>query len=101
MEEKNANKEHTVAITKKQWKTLYREQIRLGMCYCYLCGKPIEKDKDFNLDHCVPLSRGGANDPSNWRATHKTCNATKGALTLEEYKEWMRLETIRNGGVSR
>ena len=87
-----------MATTKKQWKTLYREQIRLGMCYCYLCGKPIESEKDFNLDHCVPTSRGGANEPHNWRATHKSCNSTKGALTLEEYKEWLRLETIRNGG---
>lgn len=83
--------------TKKHWKTLYRQQIKLGMCYCYLCGKPIEDERDFNLDHCVPLSRGGPNVASNWRATHKSCNSQKGALTLEEYKEWLRLERLRNG----
>lgn len=79
--------------SKKQWKALYREQIKIGMCYCYLCGKLIEKEKDFNLDHVVPLSRGGLNAPSNWRATHKTCNADKGALTYEEwilYQELLR-----------
>lgn len=90
-----------MGATRKQWKALYREQIKLGKCYCYLCGQPIESDKDFNLDHCVPLSRGGQNEQSNWRPTHKECNSTKGALTYEEYIEWMRLEKLRTGGKSR
>lgn len=79
--------------SKKKWKLLYREQIKLGTCYCYLCGKPIKREKDFSLDHQMPLSRGGQNEASNWRPTHKTCNADKGALTYEEwvlYQELLR-----------
>ena len=87
-----------MADSKKQWKMLYREQINMGICYCYLCGKIIKKQDDFSLDHETPLSRHGQNNPSNWRPAHKSCNNEKGALTYEEYREWKRLEFIRNGG---
>ena len=97
MERKNVNKVCRVELTKKQWKTIYREQIRLGACYCYLCGQQIVSEKDFNLDHSVPFSRGGQNSQGNWRPTHKECNSTKGALTYEEYQEWLRLEQLRTG----
>ena len=85
--------------SKKQWKMLYREQIKMHTCYCYLCGKLIEKEKDFNLDHVMPLSRGGRNEPSNWRATHKTCNAEKGALTYEEWLLYQELQRKRYGHI--
>ena len=88
-------------VSKRYWKDLYREQIRVKVCYCYLCGKLIEKEKDFNLDHMIPTSRGGQNYPTNWRATHKSCNAEKGALTPEEYRMWQYLENLRNGGKSK
>lgn len=77
--------------SKKQWKTLYREQIKMHTCYCYLCGRPIEREKDFNLDHMTPLSRGGQNTPNNWRPTHKSCNSEKGALTYEEWVLYQEL----------
>ena len=85
--------------SKKKWKMLYREQIKMGTCYCYLCGKPIKKEADFNLDHCVPLSRGGQNEPSNWRATHKSCNSDKGALTYEEWVLYQDLLRKKYGHV--
>ena len=83
---------------KKKWKKLYHEQIKMGICYCYLCGKPIEKKEDFSIEHRCPTSRGGYNTPANWFPSHKTCNNEKGALTYEEYQEWKRLEFLRNGG---
>lgn len=86
-------------ISKKQWKTIYREKIRLHTCYCYLCGKIIDKEKDFNLDHRIPLSRGGQNDESNWMATHKTCNADKGALTYEEWVLYQKLLLKKYGHI--
>lgn len=85
-------------VSKKQWKLLMREQIKIETCYCYLCGKPI-KEKELSLDHCVPLSRGGTNEPSNWRATHKKCNSIKGALTYEEWLLWQELERKRFGHI--
>lgn len=77
--------------SRKRWKLLYREQIKTHSCYCYLCGKPIEQEKELSLDHCVPLSRGGRNDPTNWMPSHKTCNSEKGALT---YEEWLLYQTL-------
>ena len=71
----------------------------MGTCYCYLCGKPILREKDFNLDHEMPLSRGGQNAPSNWRPTHKSCNADKGALTYEEWKLYQELLRKKYGHV--
>jgi 5-methylcytosine-specific restriction endonuclease McrA len=87
-----------VELTKKQWKTIYREKIKMGTCYCYLCGRLIKDESDFNIDHMVPTSRGGQNDAGNWRPCHRACNGLKGALTYDEYQQWLRLETIRNGG---
>lgn len=84
-------------ISKKQWKTIYREKIRLHTCYCYLCGKIINKEKDFNLEHCTPLSRGGQNDFTNWQPAHKSCNSEKGALTYNEWLLYQELVKKKNG----
>lgn len=84
--------------SKRKWKHLYHEQIKMGICYCYLCGKPIERKEDFSLEHKNPASRGGANSPNNWCPSHKSCNNEKGALTYEEYQQWKHLEFLRNGG---
>jgi hypothetical protein len=62
---------------------------------CHLCGLPILSRKEFSRDHCPPLSRGGAKN--RWKPAHKECNHTRGALTIEEYKLWLRMERIRNG----
>lgn len=45
---------------------------------CAWCLKPFGK-KTPHVDHYVPLSRGGTNDPSNLRLLHATCNLSKGA----------------------
>ena len=84
--------------SKRKWKNLYHEQIKMGICYCYLCGKLIEKEEDFSLDHQQPKSRQGLDSPSNWKPCCRSCNHRKGALTYEEYQEWKRLEFLRNGG---
>ena len=59
----------------------------------------LEKEKDFNLDHVMPLSRGGLNDPTNWRPTHKTCNAEKGSLTYEEWLLYQELLKKKYGHI--
>lgn len=88
-----------MAKSKKQWKMLYRAQIKMHTCYCYLCGKPIEHEKDFNLDHRIPLSRGGRNDPTNWMPTHKVCNSDKGSLTYEEWLLYQELLKKKYGHI--
>lgn len=86
-------------MTKHEWKQLYHRQIQLGVCYCALCGQQIKKIKEFSLDHNYPRSRQGQDVDSNWLPAHKLCNQQKGALTLEEYNQWKRLELIRNGRI--
>jgi 5-methylcytosine-specific restriction endonuclease McrA len=52
-----------------------------GRCWVPGCGKEFEE-----IDHVIPLSKGGTNWPSNLRPICKACNASKGAMT---YGEWM------------
>lgn len=49
---------------------------------CYLCGDVVDIDAPFgpempNVDHVVPLSRGGITHPSNLRVVHYRCNLRK------------------------
>lgn len=41
---------------------------------CWLCGV-MGAD---TIDHVVPLTRGGDNEPSNLRPAHRACNSRKG-----------------------
>lgn len=84
-------------LLRKDFKKICEMQIEMKIAYCCLCGKPIYKIKDYNIEHLQPTSRGGRNDASNWRMAHKTCNHEKGALTYEEYLLWIELERKRNG----
>jgi hypothetical protein len=62
---------------------------------CHLCGLPILSRKEFSKDHCPPLSRGGRKN--DWKPAHRSCNNTRGALTLEEYQLWLILKQKRHG----
>lgn len=42
------------------------------------------------LDHKMPKSRGGSDDPSNLCASCGSCNAQKRDKTPEEYQAWKR-----------
>lgn len=53
-----------------------------GYTVCYLCGEPLSGDID--VDHVIPLSRGGAHSMENLRPTHASCNRSKQYLTLDE-----------------
>jgi 5-methylcytosine-specific restriction endonuclease McrA len=43
---------------------------------CGICGKPVEGPV-FEIDHIVPLSRGGAHTMANVQLAHRTCNRKK------------------------
>lgn len=44
---------------------------------CWICRKPCDA-KDIQLDHVVPLSRGGKHVPENVKVAHAGCNRWKG-----------------------
>jgi 5-methylcytosine-specific restriction endonuclease McrA len=63
---------------------------------CFYCGADPE-----TADHVIPLSRGGARyDPANIVAACSDCNATKGAMSPEEFlaSEWLARRRKIGGG---
>jgi 5-methylcytosine-specific restriction endonuclease McrA len=48
-----------------------------GRLICWRCGKPIKGTPE--LDHWIPIARGGRNDAGNLHYMHATCNRNKGA----------------------
>ncbi len=53
---------------------------------CYYCG---DKLVEFELEHMVPLSRGGAHDKSNLCLSCVGCNRSKFTKTADEFLEAM------------
>jgi 5-methylcytosine-specific restriction endonuclease McrA len=45
---------------------------------CHLCLHPVEWC-DLEIDHVIPRSRGGGNEPTNLAASHRACNRRKAA----------------------
>lgn len=50
---------------------------------CHLCGMPGAD----TLDHIVPRSRGGLDDLDNLAPAHKSCNSSRGAMSLKDWRE--------------
>ena len=50
---------------------------------CHLCNEPVERAAHFNddlapsLDHLVPRSKGGSDDPENLKTAHRGCNSAR------------------------
>ena len=65
---------------------IYEANIKhFGTLTCYLCLKKISFGKD-NLEHKIPLSRGGKNNRKNLGVACKNCNLKKGNKTEGEYR---------------
>lgn len=45
---------------------------------CSLCGEPMPDVSDIEVDHVIPVSKGGSDDPENLKLAHSRCNAKKG-----------------------
>ncbi|SEL31519.1 HNH endonuclease [Paenibacillus sp. OK003] len=64
--------------------------LRKGVFYrdkgrCQECGKDVtgllNLENTFHIDHIVPLTMGGTNDPTNFQLLCDSCNLSKGAKT--------------------
>jgi 5-methylcytosine-specific restriction endonuclease McrA len=55
---------------------------------CGYCGMPVFWDipKDVQIDHIVPLDRGGSNHPTNLIVSCPYCNLNKSDKFLEQWK---------------
>lgn len=62
-----------------------RAILRKAKPNCHICGQTIDYELKwpdpmcFVVDHLVPLAKGGADNLSNARAAHATCNSKKRA----------------------
>jgi 5-methylcytosine-specific restriction endonuclease McrA len=54
------------------WKRKYKKRIKPEV------PKPPRKKIDVNIDHIVPVSKGGTNDITNLTLAHIKCNSKKG-----------------------
>lgn len=65
----------------------YKAQCRRLDAHCWLCSQPIDYDADrddpnsFQQDHVVAVTKAPhlAQDPANWRPSHRSCNGSKNA----------------------
>lgn len=58
--------------------------------YCPYCGIENEGGLQFELDHKVPLAKGGEHVLDNLAACCGYCNRAKMDRTAEEYREWLQ-----------
>jgi 5-methylcytosine-specific restriction endonuclease McrA len=54
---------------------------RLKKMPCVVCGS----SEKIEVDHILPLSRGGAHSINNLQPLCRFCNASKGSKTMEEW----------------
>jgi 5-methylcytosine-specific restriction endonuclease McrA len=73
-------------ISKNVRRILY--QINDG--HCHYCGREFGKDVWREIDHIVPVSKGGNNEIENMVVCCQNCNAKKLNFALDEYRK--RLE---------
>lgn len=87
----HAQRPKRVALKKKQWARVLAKS-RGDCVYCGF-GKGYSADIVIEIDHFVPLSRGGTNAMSNLVAACADCNAEKSDMLIEEYRAY--LEALR------
>lgn len=81
---------------------MWRRQKHLCLC----CGERIEDARFAEVDHAVPVAKGGTHEQSNLFLAHPQCNAEKHAKTLDEHWAWRakvglggKRPTRRGGGL--
>ena len=63
----------------------HRQAIAATRAACHICGGVIDytlrspHPMSFEIDHVIPLTRGGTDDRHNLAAAHRKCNSTKRA----------------------
>ena len=76
--------EQSIALTKRSAEyRVYKDLVFERDGYqCVYCGST----DNLTLDHVVPVIRGGSNEPDNLACACKSCNSSKGARTVYEWR---------------
>lgn len=61
---------------------------------CIYCGHPL-LEGEANVDHIIPLSKGGLNEPDNRVACCCACNSAKGSMMPLKFLSTMRIHQQR------
>lgn len=56
--------------------------------HCAYCGCKLEY-KDMQIDHVIPLRRGGVDNEDNMLPACRSCNHYKATLTADEFREYV------------
>lgn len=64
---------------------------------CAICGKRMDLD-NCNLDHRIPLSKGGRDNVENLDCVHIQCNYIKANLLPDELENEIKDQMDKNGG---
>jgi len=61
--------------------------------HCMYCGRKIGQSKKtkLNMDHKIPVSRGGTAHPDNLGISCQQCNSAKGPLNSVEFQQLLKL----------
>lgn len=104
---KDWNKKFRTAVSEFKLKGIYMENYtyhealkHVGgtQTHCYLTGTPINiLTDDYQLDHILPVSKGGTNELSNMAIATIEANQMKGGLTNEELFYWCQKILEHNG----
>ena len=62
---------------KKSGYTKYKHRLWQRSNLCAIC-KQVMEYKNATVDHIIPISRGGMNNPNNYQLAHELCNSKKG-----------------------
>lgn len=66
-------------------KTLKHLQLYKYSKHCAYCGAPLSA-RTMEVDHIIPVSKGGKTEDSNLLPSCKACNATKRDHSIEEFR---------------
>lgn len=64
-----------------------------GEC-CAYCGEEL-RVRGWHVDHVIPLSAGGIDDPCNYFPSCATCNTFKNAFSLEQFRTILEEQTYK------
>lgn len=89
IELQKATSYHDGRMNRKRLSKLKRQEI-YAKCqgHCAYCECEIDI-KDMQVDHVVPLRKGGADSADNMLPACRSCNHYKATLTAEEYRDYV------------
>jgi 5-methylcytosine-specific restriction protein A len=76
-------------MTGRPWRRLREQILRRDnyLCQCDECRKTGAVREAHEVDHIIPLARGGSDEPHNLRAINRACHAAKTAKEAQEGRQ--------------